>query len=450
MNEPFFGALLSVSFAFIIGFGLYRLVKPKGKAATAVQMGRTWCAWMLLLSTVTLFPKLLYKPFNINDLAIWLFIGLIANGGIAFLLGWFYGKFRFQYNHDKDQSITEREGPAIGPKTPFQFSPPLPSVLIQSKTPSVMAADNEEGFWAKALEEYESSARRPGLYARLFSQTQGNEVATKAEYLKHRVNELNVEHQQRLLTQEQEAGDSIENARHLEERFEDHEGMDITKTKSIEDRRTSKTGLIVIFTLILLAVGALFSLQRVFIVGTGHQPSPSNTNLINEQAGVSSLIFSGYLETPPDEYLQALRSSGVDPQPYIARPSEVYAVKNAVKVDLNGDGINDFVVGINNDQCGNAALIKQNGIVQYVPICTYKNTGKLGEGTPHAFFSHNTMQHIVRISSTTFEYWLSDRSTDTWIVQTYKLLKEDSLGMHYTNLEHYRTENNFPYLLMQK
>jgi hypothetical protein len=446
MDEPFFGVLLSVVIAFLVGGVLCRLVMPKGRATTAVQMGRTWCAWMMLLSTVTLFPKLLYQPFNINDLAIWLFVGLAANGGIAFLVGWVYGKFRFPNSRDKSQAIKEREMQAIGSKTSSQFSSPLTAVPIQSKNPPVMAADNEEGFWAKALEEYESSARRPGLYARFFSQTQGNEASTKASYLKYRVNELNVEHQQRLLTQEQEAEVSIEDAKHLEERSEDHEGMDAARTKSIEDRRTSRTGRIVIFTLILLAVGALFSLQRVLIVGTDHQPSASNTNLKNEKVGVSPLIFSSYYETPPNEYLQVLRSSGVDPQPYITRPSAV----NAVKVDLNGDGINDFVVGINDDQCGNAALIKQNGIVQYVSICTYNATGELGKVPQHAFFSHNTQQHIVKITNTTFEYWFFERPTDTWIIQTYKLQKDDSGGMRYKNLGLYRTEKNLPYFLMQK
>lgn len=63
-------------------------------------------------------------------------------------------------------------------------------------------ANRSEDFWANALEEYESSARRPGLYARFFSQSQGNEAVAKATYLKHRFEELTLKHQQHVLAQE--------------------------------------------------------------------------------------------------------------------------------------------------------------------------------------------------------------------------------------------------------
>lgn len=213
MDEPFFGALLSVSIAFIVGGVLCRLVMPKGSATTAVQMGRTWCAWMMLLSTVTLFPKLLYRPFNINDLAIWLFVGLAGFGGVAFLVGWVYGKFSFGDSREKSQAIREREVQAIGSEK-LSLSPSSLQTTTISPQPAVIAADIEEGFWAKALEEYESSDRRQGLFARFFSQAQGNESAAKASYLKWRVEELSLEHQQRLQSQEQAAREAIVKARH--------------------------------------------------------------------------------------------------------------------------------------------------------------------------------------------------------------------------------------------
>jgi hypothetical protein len=96
MNEPLLGVLPAVAIAFAIGYELYWLAAPKESAATAVQLGRKWYAWVALGSTVTLFPKVLCQPFSINSLAIWLIIGLVVFGGIAFLLGWAYGKFRFR------------------------------------------------------------------------------------------------------------------------------------------------------------------------------------------------------------------------------------------------------------------------------------------------------------------------------------------------------------------
>lgn len=57
--------------------------------------------------------------------------------------------------------------------------------------------------WAAALAEYENTNRRPGLYARVFSEAQGNEAVAKANYLKHRAAELAYEHRQQVLAQAQ-------------------------------------------------------------------------------------------------------------------------------------------------------------------------------------------------------------------------------------------------------
>jgi hypothetical protein len=212
MNEPFFGAFLSVVIASIFGGVLCRLVMPQGSAATAVQMGRTWCAWMILLSTVTLFPKLLYQPFNINNLAIWLFIGLAGFGGMAFLVGWIYGNFSISDSREKGQATREREAQVIGSeKSSLSHSTSQTRSIPPQLT--VIATDIEEGFWAKALEEYESSNRRQGLFARFFSQAQGNESAAKASYLKWRVEELSLEYQQHLQSQEQATSEAIVKAR---------------------------------------------------------------------------------------------------------------------------------------------------------------------------------------------------------------------------------------------
>ena len=212
MNEPFFGAFLSVTIAFMVGGVLCWLVMPQGSATTAVQMGRTWCAWTILLTTTTLFPKLLYKPFNINDLAIWLLVGLAAYGGIAFLVGWIYGEFRFRNVREKSQAIREQEVQAIGSEK-SSLSHSSSQTRSIAPQPTVIATDIEEGFWAKALEEYESSDRRQGLFARFFSQAQGNESAAKASYLKWRVEELSLEYQQHLQSQEQATSEAIVKAR---------------------------------------------------------------------------------------------------------------------------------------------------------------------------------------------------------------------------------------------
>jgi len=314
-----------------------------------------------------------------------------------------------------------------------------------------MSADIEESFWAKALDEYESSARRTGLYARFFSQAQGDEITAKANYLKYRVEELSLEYQRHLRVHEQAAQKASEEARlmveKLEVRNEGWDGLKPSDERSLEKpgdaSRTMRNNLLLFFALIALIfalVGSLLFLMSVSTVDTAHHASPANANEKNKKATDRPLQISGVYETPPYEYLQALRSAGVDPQPYIDRPS----VPNAVKVDLNRDGENDFVVGVNDDHCGNAALIKKNNLVQYVLICTYEANGSLGEAAPYAFFSHNTRQHIVVINSMTFEYWFFEKPSAKWIVTTYNLTKDNTSTVRYVNSGLYRTENYSP------
>jgi hypothetical protein len=76
-----------------------------------------------------------------------------------------------------------------------------------------MVANVEEESWAKALAEYEGSSRRPGLWARVFSEAQGHEAVAKANYLKYRAEEFLHEHQQQVRAQAQAELEAIEKAR---------------------------------------------------------------------------------------------------------------------------------------------------------------------------------------------------------------------------------------------
>lgn len=49
---------------------------------------------------------------------------------------------------------------------------------------------SEDDLWEQALNEYDGSARKQGLWARLFSEAQGNEAIVKANYLRIRVEEI--------------------------------------------------------------------------------------------------------------------------------------------------------------------------------------------------------------------------------------------------------------------
>jgi len=62
----------------------------------------------------------------------------------------------------------------------------------------------DEDIWAAALSEVEGPSRRTGLWARAFAESQGNEAAAKAAYIKYRVDELQRERRAVLVRQREE------------------------------------------------------------------------------------------------------------------------------------------------------------------------------------------------------------------------------------------------------
>lgn len=85
----------------------------------------------------------------------------------------------------------------------------LPIDHQPAKTNSCVA----EEFWARAIGEYENGNRRPGLWARVFSDAQGNEAVAKANYLKFRAEEFSKEHQEYELAQMRAELDAVEKAK---------------------------------------------------------------------------------------------------------------------------------------------------------------------------------------------------------------------------------------------
>lgn len=66
-------------------------------------------------------------------------------------------------------------------------SQPINTDFAPSAVTTSAASDD---LWAQALTEYDSSSRNQGIWARLFSETQGNETMVKANYLRIRVDEM--------------------------------------------------------------------------------------------------------------------------------------------------------------------------------------------------------------------------------------------------------------------
>ena len=117
-------AVINVGLSFALGYAIYRVAAPRAAVSTPTQLGRKWFAWMAAIATVALMPRF-FRTLDLNSFAVWL-LNLIVWGGMAFLLGWVYGKF-FRF---KDRV---REAPAIASSPPEGISTkaPVEQRLIQ-------------------------------------------------------------------------------------------------------------------------------------------------------------------------------------------------------------------------------------------------------------------------------------------------------------------------------
>ena len=71
-----------------------------------------------------------------------------------------------------------------------------PNNMINNVSPvtaTIVTADQEELLWANAFAEFDSAARRPGLWAKTFAECNGDEGAAKAAYLRERVLQLQLQ-----------------------------------------------------------------------------------------------------------------------------------------------------------------------------------------------------------------------------------------------------------------
>ena len=113
---------------------------------------------------------------------------------------------------EPSESCGRTETQKTDPRNVQQRTSPS-NAATSSRGATTVDVNVEENMWAQALAEYESTARRPGLYAREFARAQGDEAVTKANYLKHRVEEMTLERQQLIRAREQAEREEIERER---------------------------------------------------------------------------------------------------------------------------------------------------------------------------------------------------------------------------------------------
>ena len=197
-----FGAIAFVAAAGL-AYGLFRWISSTGPAQTPVEMGRKWLAWVALIATVALLPKFI-RTLDVNQFAAWL-TNLSIWGGIAFIGGWLYGKLYKSKLLPSPRGSSAAPGPKMSlDKSRTRGVPEMTGLTRVAEIPRDAGnrnanygtkATQAEELWARALKEYEGEHKRPGLWARLFSEAEGNEALAKANYLKVRVLELRAESQ---------------------------------------------------------------------------------------------------------------------------------------------------------------------------------------------------------------------------------------------------------------
>ena len=104
-----------------VGYGIYCLTVPKRKLlVTATDVGRKWLAWTAMAVTVSTLPPF-FRLYSADTFLKWV-IGLVFYGGLAFVVGWIYGRiFKFKAAEGRpfelgqptssDETDTNPEGP---------------------------------------------------------------------------------------------------------------------------------------------------------------------------------------------------------------------------------------------------------------------------------------------------------------------------------------------------
>jgi hypothetical protein len=201
----------AVLLAFAVCYSIFWVLGKSVQGSTPVATGRRWMNWAVLVSLMqpltTTFSLLLIDSGNLG--------GAVAKGvmGVmgAFLLGivaFASGALWAHFRHRK---------PTVGPTQEIRPAA-LPNVDSQPATPdaqtgSPSSATADEVVWEAALAEFDSSNRRAGLWAKMFSAADGNESLAKAKYLQARVTEWEAERQ---ALAKQQAHDARRKAREIE------------------------------------------------------------------------------------------------------------------------------------------------------------------------------------------------------------------------------------------
>lgn len=105
---------------------------------------------------------------------------------------------------DAGTRIAKADLTAVSPSSEF-----VDHATERTSTSEPIIGEAREEFWSKALAEFNSAERRAGIWAKAFSEAQGNESAAKASYLKYRAVQMEQEHRTLIADRQREAAEKM-------------------------------------------------------------------------------------------------------------------------------------------------------------------------------------------------------------------------------------------------
>jgi len=198
-------AFLAIGLSFAITFFIGRWLWVSKENPSKYRRAKNWSIVVFVLfggSTLTPIFKSLFlgeadEKF-INEMAVFVLVVPIYCAA-AFLVGLIWTKLRedspklyAKLNISQtmpDADLESRKNNSIPKQNSIHSESAISSKDSHQSTKYEFEIEEEQA-WAKALNEYESPSRRQGLWAKSFSESNGDETLAKAMYLKWRMQQL--------------------------------------------------------------------------------------------------------------------------------------------------------------------------------------------------------------------------------------------------------------------
>jgi hypothetical protein len=167
--------LLCVAFSALAGYQLKNELVPETIPKVKQLIWTVFVGGSLLHGFVL--------PYSLFELNADYMASTVLLVGFSFCVGWGYTRYL-----SKSKRVQATFGTSVQALQVATES--LPASSADTSSPTQNFISDDESLWAQAISEFEGEGRRVGLWAKSFSQANGNEAQAKAQYLKLRVAEL--------------------------------------------------------------------------------------------------------------------------------------------------------------------------------------------------------------------------------------------------------------------